>query len=61
MPAVNGPQYRKMAANCGGSQSDIPKDVACEFVHATPHAKRVMWSGKRKKGGKKAKLQMESV
>lgn len=34
MPSVSGAQHRKMAANCEGSQHDIPKKTACEFMHA---------------------------
>lgn len=34
MPSVSGAQHRKMAANCEGAASDIPEDVACEFMHA---------------------------
>ena len=45
MPAKSGAQYRAMQAALHGSgRLGIPKDVAQEFVSATPSDKRSAWT-----------------
>ena len=45
MPAKSGSQYRAMqAALHGQGNLGIPKDVAQEFVSATPPEKRSQWT-----------------
>lgn len=34
MPSVSQSQHRLMAAACTGSSSAVPKQTACEFMHA---------------------------
>ena len=54
MPTVSGPQYRLFAGRAHGwkpksgkLKSHLPsKEVAEEFVHATPKKKRSLWSKK---------------
>ena len=52
MPTVSGPQYRFMAGIAHGMRPrgghGPSKEVAEEFVHATPPANRSKWSRKSK-------------
>jgi hypothetical protein len=53
VPATSGPQYRFMQGIAHGmkprSGHGPSKEVAEEFVHATPAKKRSMWSQRRKR------------
>lgn len=59
MPSQSKAQHRLMAAACTGKSDSVPKDVACEFMHADkgkdlPERRRESLSqfGKKKHEGK---------
>jgi hypothetical protein len=52
MPSKSGPQHRLMAGVCKGTikRDDIPKKVACEYMHADKGKHFSPPSSSKKKG-----------